>query len=121
MPDKPFDAGERVSVDAVDRRAAAQQRRVDFSFRVATPYPTAAIPAFPNPPAPRRRLPELRLRCPACSPPILNVTAPDRDPAAGDLMMTTGPGPGQYGPLIYTPQGRSCGSTSCRAAKLRRT
>ena len=31
---------------------------------------------------------------------------PDRDPAAGDILTTNGPGPGQYGPLIYTPQGR---------------
>ncbi|MGH2855550.1 MAG: arylsulfotransferase family protein, partial [Solirubrobacteraceae bacterium] len=26
--------------------------------------------------------------------------------AAGDIFTTNGPGPGQYGPLIYTPQGR---------------
>jgi hypothetical protein len=39
-------------------------------------------------------------------PPILDVTAADADPAAGDVMMTVGPGPGQSGPLIYTPQGR---------------
>ena len=31
---------------------------------------------------------------------------PDRDPAAGDILTTNGPGPGQYGPLIYTPQGQ---------------
>ena len=31
---------------------------------------------------------------------------PDRDPAAGDILTTNGPGPGQYGPLIYTPAGR---------------
>src|SRR5450759_2690157 len=31
---------------------------------------------------------------------------PDRDPAAGDILATNGPGPGQYGPLIYTPAGR---------------
>ncbi|MCW3019749.1 MAG: Arylsulfotransferase, partial [Solirubrobacterales bacterium] len=34
------------------------------------------------------------------------VTVPDRDPAAGDVLTTNGPGPGQYGPLIYTPEGR---------------
>ena len=38
--------------------------------------------------------------------PVLTVTSPDRDPAAGDILTTNGPGPGQYGPLIYTPQGR---------------
>jgi hypothetical protein len=36
----------------------------------------------------------------------MSVTVPDRDPAAGDIFTTNGPGPGQYGPLIYTPQGR---------------
>ena len=35
----------------------------------------------------------------------MSVTTPDRDPAAGDVFTTNGPGPGQYGPLIYTPQG----------------
>ncbi len=37
---------------------------------------------------------------------MLDVTVADRDPAAGDVLTTNGPGPGQYGPLIYTPQGR---------------
>ncbi len=34
------------------------------------------------------------------------MTVPDHDPAAGDIFTTNGPGSGQYGPLIYTPQGR---------------
>ncbi len=36
----------------------------------------------------------------------MTVTTADRDPAAGDVFVTNGPGPGQYGPLIYTPQGQ---------------
>ena len=36
----------------------------------------------------------------------MTVTVPDHDPAAGDILTTNGPGPGQYGPLIYTPQGQ---------------
>ena len=43
---------------------------------------------------------------PGVQAPIMTVTVPDRDPAAGDILTTNGPGPGQYGPLIYTPQGR---------------
>jgi hypothetical protein len=43
---------------------------------------------------------------PGAQVPVLDVTAPDRDPGAGDVLTTNGPGPGQYGPLIYTPQGR---------------
>jgi len=31
---------------------------------------------------------------------------PDRDPGAGDVLTTNGPGAGRYGLLIYTPQGQ---------------
>ena len=58
---------------------------------------------------------------PGVQAPVLTVTVPDRDPAAGDILTTNGPGPGQYGPLIYTPAGpSSSGSTSCPGAKRRR-
>ncbi len=36
----------------------------------------------------------------------MTVTKADADPAAGDILTTNGPGPGQFGPLIYSPQGR---------------
>jgi hypothetical protein len=104
LPDKPFLAGERVSVRAL-LGTAGHERRTSFGFRVATPYPTDALPGFPNPPA----LPssyQSFASAPSLHPPILDVTAPDRDPAAGQVMMTVGPGPGEYGPVIYTPQGR---------------
>src|SRR5207249_3466314 len=38
--------------------------------------------------------------------PIMSVTTHDRDPAAGDIFVTNGPGPGQYGALIYSPDGQ---------------
>jgi hypothetical protein len=104
VPDKPFDTGERVVVRAVVGAGEAG-KRVGFAFRVATPYPTEAIPQFPNPPAPAADVQNF-VSAPNMHPPILSVTAPDRDPSAGDVLMTVGPGPGQYGPLIYTPQGR---------------
>jgi hypothetical protein len=104
LPVKPFDAGERVVVSAAIGPTGGQHR-ISFSFRVATPYPTAGIPAFPNPPAPPSYYQSFT-SAPGLHPPILTVTAPDHDPAAGNLMMTVGPGPGQYGPLIYNPQGR---------------
>ena len=104
VPDKPFAAGERVLVRALIR-AAGSERTSSFSFAVATPYPTDGIPAFPNPPAPPSDYQSF-VSAPGLHPPILEVTAPDRDPQAGDVMMTVGPGPGQYGPLIYTPQGQ---------------
>jgi hypothetical protein len=104
VPDKPFTAGEQVSVSVVTG-PAGHERRGSFSFAVATPYPTDAIPGFPNPAAAASSYQSF-VSAPGLHPPVLNVTVPDKDPAAGEVMMTTGPGPGQYGPIIYTPQGR---------------
>jgi hypothetical protein len=104
VPDEHFDEGEQVSVRAtVDEPGGAH--RIDYSFRVATPYPTTSIPAFPNPPAQPSSIQSF-VSAPELHPPTLTVTAPDRDPAAGDILLTVGPGPGQYGPAIYTPTGR---------------
>jgi Arylsulfotransferase (ASST) len=99
LPDKPFAAGERVSV-----RALVHRRPLAFSFMVATPSPTAKISAFPNPAAPPSSVQSF-VTAPSLHPPILDVTTPDRDPGAGSVLMTTGPGPGEYGPLIYAPDG----------------
>ena len=102
MPDTPFNAGERVIVHAV---IGAHGKRVAYSFRVDTPYPTASTPEFPNPTAAPADYQSF-YTLPGVQAPIMTVTVPDRDPAAGDILTTNGPGPGQYGPLIYTPQGR---------------
>jgi hypothetical protein len=104
VPDTSFQEGERVVVSAVLQGAAGGQQ-VSYSFHVATPYPTESIPEFPNPPAPPADYQSF-VSDPGAQPPILAVTVPDRDPAAGDILTTVGPGPGQFGPLIYTPQGR---------------
>jgi hypothetical protein len=104
VPYKPFDDGERVVVRAVLEGPDSGQQ-VGFSFRVDTPYPTGTIPGFPNPPAPASAYQSF-VSLPEAHPPILAVTTPDRDPKAGDILTTVGPGPGQFGPLIYTPQGR---------------
>jgi hypothetical protein len=104
VPDKPFDSGEQVRVRAVIG-SASNGKRVAFAFRIDTPYPTANTPAFPNPQAAPADYQSF-YTLPGAQAPILSVTAPDRDPAAGDILTTNGPGPGQYGPLIYTPQGR---------------
>jgi Arylsulfotransferase (ASST) len=104
VPDRPFDAGERVLVRALFGPPGSEHQS-SFSFHVATPYSTSSIPSFPNPPAAPSSYQSF-LSAPGLHPPILDVTGADRDPAAGDLLMTIGPGPGQYGPLIYTPQGR---------------
>jgi hypothetical protein len=100
VPAKPFAPGERVSV-----RAVVHGRSLSFSFTVATPYPMDGIPTFPNPPAAPSSVQSF-VTAPSLHPPILDVTTPDRDAAAGAVMMTVGPGPGEYGPLIYAPDGR---------------
>jgi hypothetical protein len=104
IPDTPFAAGERVDVHALIGRASAGKRAA-FSFRVDTPYSTANTTDFANLPAAPADYQSF-YTLPDMHPPVLTVTTPDRDPAAGDVFTTNGPGPGQYGPLIYTPQGR---------------
>jgi Arylsulfotransferase (ASST) len=104
VPDRPFDPGERVRVRAVIGSGRGA-RRIAFYFRVDTPYSTAAIPQFNNPPAAPPDY-ESFYTLPGAQAPVMTVTVPDRDPAAGDILATNGPGPGQYGPLIYTPAGR---------------
>jgi Arylsulfotransferase (ASST) len=133
VPDTQFDAGERVLVHAVippaSASASASQastststsasgsasastatsgaggKQVSFAFRVDTPYPTANVPPYENLPAAPADY-ESFATMPGVKAPILAVTTSDRDPAAGDVFTTNGPGPGAYGPLIYTPQGR---------------
>jgi Arylsulfotransferase (ASST) len=104
LPAKPFDPGERVSVRAVIG-AANSAKTVSFAFRVDTPYSTASTSEFPNPQAAPADYQSF-YTLPGVQAPLFTVTQPDGDPAAGDILTTNGPGPGQYGPLIYTPQGR---------------
>jgi hypothetical protein len=104
MPDSPFDAGEQVTVRAVIGTGNGV-KRVAFRFRVDTPYSTATTPAFENPQAAPADYQSF-YTMPGVQAPVLTVTVPDHDPAAGDILTTNGPGPGQYGPLIYTPQDR---------------
>jgi len=103
-PDSPFAVGERVSVRAVIV-AHGRTTPVSFGFRVDTPYSTANTTDFANLPAAPADYRSFYTLAGA-HPPVMTVTTPDRDPAAGDVFTTNGPGPGQYGPLIYTPQGR---------------
>ena len=103
-PDTPFKPGEQVVVRAVIG-AAKSAKPIVFGFRVDTPYSTAAVPPFPNPPAALTDYQSFDT-LPGVQAPILTVTVADRDPAAGDVFMTNGPGAGPYGELIYTSQGR---------------
>jgi hypothetical protein len=119
VPGNPFDAGEQVIVRAVIGTGQSQRsgnvdssgngvgggKSIAFRFRVATPYSTATTPEFGNPQAAPADSQSF-YTMPGVQAPVLTITVPDRDPTAGDILTTNGPGPGQYGPLIYTPQGR---------------
>jgi hypothetical protein len=108
VPNGAFDEGESVTVQAAVTApasgAAAPARRVRFSFRVDTPVETKSIASFANPAAAGADVLSF-YTLPGAHPPVLTVTTPDRDPGAGLILTTNGPGPGQYGPLIYTPEG----------------
>jgi hypothetical protein len=104
VPDKPLDPGERVLVRAVIG-GAGEGKRVEFGFRVDTPYPTAGVAPFGNPAAAPADYQSF-YTMPGVQAPILDVTVADHDPAAGDILTTNGPGPGQYGPLIYSSSGQ---------------
>ena len=87
------------------RRRRRRGKPVGFQFHADTPYSTANTTDFANLPAAPVDYQSF-YTAPRTHPPVMTVTTPDRDPAAGDVFTTNGPGPGQYGPLIYTPQGR---------------
>ena len=81
VPDTPFDAGEQRDRARRDRRSAGA-KQVAFGFRVDTPYPTAAVSEFPNPPAAPADYQSFDTM-PGVQAPILTVTVPDRDPGGG--------------------------------------
>jgi len=104
LPSKPFHAGEQVSVHATIGQGA-EAKPVSYSFEVDTPYPTASVGGFPTRTANPSEYESFR-SLPGVQAPVMTVTKSDEDPAAGDVFTTTGPGPGKYGALIYTPAGR---------------
>lgn len=104
LPSKPFAPGEQVSVHALIGPKGAG-KPVSFSFTVDTPYPTGGVGGFGNPAAAPSEYQTFR-SVPGMQAPVLTVTKADEDPSAGDVFTTSGPGPGRYGPLIYSPTGR---------------
>jgi hypothetical protein len=103
LPDKPFTPGEKVNVRVLI--GAGKGGSYYYSFRVDTPWSTAGVGGFANPTPPPSDY-QTFSTLPGVQAPILTVTAADQDGAAGDILTTNGPGPGRYGPLIYTPQGQ---------------
>ena len=79
---------------------------VSFSFGVETPWSTAGVGGFPNPTAPAGD--SQTLRDPAGRPGAGpdRHDAPTTTPPPATSSPATGPGPGRYGALIYSPQGQ---------------
>lgn len=100
VPSKSFADGETVTV-----HATVSGHKDELSFHVDTPYPTGKASLFSNPTASPSEYQTFRTQ-PGMQAPILTVTTPDKDPAAGDVFTSNGPGPGKYGTLIYNPQGQ---------------
>jgi hypothetical protein len=103
VPNAPFTSGEQVEVHAVI--GAGSGTPVAFSFGVDSPQSTAGVAPFGNPTAPPSDY-QTFATLPGVQAPTLTVTVPDRDPSAGEILTTNGPGPGRYGPLIYNAQGQ---------------
>jgi hypothetical protein len=113
LPDRPFSAGERVTVSAALHSAAAARasgvahgRVLRWSFTVASP-PTgpAANPAWP-PSAALKPVPVQQFfSAPGLRPPTVQVTVPDADPGAGDVFLDP-VNASQNGPMILDGQGR---------------
>lgn len=104
VPSKPFTPGERVTVSAKIGASGAQHSE-RFSFEIDTPYSTASIKPFGNP-KPQPSEYETFATMPGMQAPRMTVTTPASEPAAGDLFTSNGPGPGKYGALIYSPEGK---------------
>lgn len=102
VPNKPFVAGERVSVSA--SIWSGEDKRVSFSFTIDTPQSAAKVKPFGNPTAPAATYQSF-LTMPGVQAPLLTVTHVDEDGGAGDIFTSNGPGPGKYGALIYNPEG----------------
>jgi hypothetical protein len=100
IPDRPFTPGEEVAV-----RLQIKGASHSYDFRVDTPWSTAGIGGFANPTAPASDYQSF-YTLPGAQAPDLTVTSADRDPGAGDIFTTNGPGPGRYGAFIYSPAGR---------------
>jgi hypothetical protein len=96
IPSRPFAPGERVSVTAVVRSAAAAaasgapgSRQLRFSFGVAR----SAAPAertrsdAPQPPAATARRTRVYVSAPALHPPVVNMSGRDTDTASGNMFL----------------------------------
>jgi hypothetical protein len=103
LPSRGFDEGERVTVTAVVG-SGASRRRIGTSFTIAHLY---TLPSEPLPKRPADGPSDVQgfHSRHDLSPPVVDVTVPASNPAAGDIFITSATGPGQDGPMILEPNG----------------
>ncbi len=103
LPDRPFTAGETVTVQTGLNVAGAHNG--GFTFHVATP--AGAIPNAPLPPAKRVRNDVASFRSrPDLSPATVSIDRRSGATAPGDIFLAPQQGPLQNGPMIIAPTGQ---------------
>ncbi len=100
LPDHAFDPGERVRVDA---RIGGQP--VSSTFTVARPVPYQFKPTTTHPPA-RPGTVQHFVSAPNLQPPAVSVTESSPRAAAGDIFLSPDSSPGEWGPLVMSPNGQ---------------
>jgi hypothetical protein len=102
LPDKPFTAGETVTVSTGLNIAAGRNGKYSFAIE----YPSRPITAMPLPlvPAGSNGLQHFRSR-PDLLPPSVAVSKSSAPDSEGDIFVAPQFGPSQNGPMILDPQG----------------
>lgn len=104
VPNRPFRAGERVTVRG-RLRTAYGLRSFAFHFRISYPDPVRFVP-YPAAPAAAAGQVQSFQSQPSLHPPTLDVTLRLPQSSSRDIMLTPYKGPGQTGPMIVEPDGQ---------------
>jgi hypothetical protein len=110
VPARAFTAGERISVRAALRSAAAgtasgapNATEIKFTFTVARAPASASAAATTSTPA--KSPAKQSFHSSSLHPPVVTVSTPDADPRSGDVFVDVSSGV-QVGPMILDSQGR---------------
>ncbi len=104
LPNRPFVAGETVSVRGT-WRSRGIAHRFAYRFAIGDPDPIGRLPVPGKPDGPPGTVWHFR-SAPALTPAALTVTATSAAAQrGGDIFLATYPGPGATGPTIYSPNG----------------
>jgi hypothetical protein len=102
LPDRPFAAGERVSVSL---RVSGKRRRIRFQFGVARSAPAVISAGPPAKPTRPGQVQHFRSR-PDLRPPTVSVSERSEATSPGDIFLGPANKLGQAGPLIVDDEGQ---------------